>query len=562
MKKCYICGEKLTKDNTSSEHIIPNAIGGKLKSKELICKKCNSKLGDSMDNELAKQLEFFSNFLNIDRERGKPNDIIFTEKETNTEYRRKANGEFLPKNDLEIKKEIMDDGKIRFYISSTNKKTVLKKGEEISKKYEITNEDIENRLKYTKHNLNEMRISLTFGGEDIKLALYKIVINFFIYSGGDIKYIEHLINCLRQNNTDNTNGYSKQISTKNTDSIKENSIPHIIYVEGNSEEHTLYAYIEFFGTIQFLILLNNNYDGVDMKYTYCYDFISKSKIDISSFNLKLDYNKIKNNKYDIDLKISNDLFNRFKYLLDIKEIRELTSKLENDNLSSEEKYNLYVKIADGYSYLKLYKEAIEYYTYAININNLYGYTYYIRGSIYFLLEDDENCTNDYIKYLNLEMDINYNELIIIAHRFINLNKYKYAINCYVRAISIEEPTKEVYKEIAGLYTELGDFTNAYKYYECSLKLDNDYYDAHICRLLLFFKKYCNINNNADIKNWYNNIEFANELIKKLKNNRVNSTKHLNLAILDINKMLDIDYHNDLVQLKNILIELIEIVEKE
>lgn len=561
MKKCYICGEKLTKDNTSVEHIIPNAIGGKLKSKELICKKCNSKLGDSMDNELAKQLEFFSNHLNIDRERGKPNDIIFTEKETNMEYRRKANGEFLPKNDLEVKKEIMDDGKIRFYISSTNKKTVLKKVEEISKKYEITNEDIENRLKHTNHNLNEMYTPLTFGGKNIQLALYKIAINFFIYSGGDIKHIEHLINCLRQNNTDNTNGYSKQISTKNTDSIKENAIPHIIYVEGNSEEHTLYAYIEFFGTIQFLILLNNNYDGVNVKYIYYYDFISKNKIDIS-FDLALDYNKIINNQYAINFEIYLDLFNRFKYLLGIKAIRELTSKLDNNNLSSEEKYNLYVKIADGYSYLKLYKEAIEYYTYAININNLYGYTYYIRGSIYFLLEDNENCYNDYIRYLNLGMDINYNELIIIACRFVNLNKYKHAISCYIRAISIEEPTKEVYKEIAGLYTELGDFTNAYKYYECSLKLDNDYYDAHKCRLLLFFKKYCNINNNADIKNWYNNIEFANELIKKLKNNRVNSTKHLNLAILDINKMLDIDYHNDLVQLKNTLIELIEIVEKE
>ena len=39
MKECYICCEELTKDNDSVEHIIPNAIGGKLKSKELICKK-------------------------------------------------------------------------------------------------------------------------------------------------------------------------------------------------------------------------------------------------------------------------------------------------------------------------------------------------------------------------------------------------------------------------------------------------------------------------------------------------------------------------------------------
>ena len=35
---CYICGKELTKLNESEEHIIPNAIGGKLKSKKLICK--------------------------------------------------------------------------------------------------------------------------------------------------------------------------------------------------------------------------------------------------------------------------------------------------------------------------------------------------------------------------------------------------------------------------------------------------------------------------------------------------------------------------------------------
>lgn len=51
MEKYYICGEELKKKrNISVEHIILNAIGGKLKSKKLICKKCSSKLGYSRDN--------------------------------------------------------------------------------------------------------------------------------------------------------------------------------------------------------------------------------------------------------------------------------------------------------------------------------------------------------------------------------------------------------------------------------------------------------------------------------------------------------------------------------
>ena len=50
-------------------------------------------------------------------------------------------------------------------------------------------------------------------------------------------------------------------------------------------------------------------------------------------------------------------------MLNIKVIRELISQLENNILSYEERHKLNVKIADGYSYLKLYKEAIEYYTF-------------------------------------------------------------------------------------------------------------------------------------------------------------------------------------------------------
>ena len=557
MKKCYICGEELTKENASVEHIIPNAIGGKLKSKELICKKCNSKLGHSMDKELAEQLDFFSNFLNINRDRGKPNNIIFIEKETNMEYIRKANGDFLPKKDVEVKKEIMDNGKIRFHISSTNKKNILKKIKEISKKHNITNEYIENDLKYTKYNLNEMHTYLTFGGENIKLALYKIAINFFIYSGGDRKYIEHLIDCLLQNNINNTNGYSKQISIKNIDNIKENSIPHIIYIEGNSEENILYAYIEFFGTIQFLVLLNNNYNGVDIKYTYCYDFISKSEIDISSFNLELDYIKIINNQYDINLEISNDLLNRFTHLLNIKKIRELISKLENNNLSREEKYNIYIEIAGIYYKLKLHDKAIEYYTYAININSLYGYIYYIRGSIYFLLEDDKNCINDYIRYLNLITRISYDELMLLAKIFATIKKYKYAISCYIRAISINNNSKEIYKELADLYIELGDFTNAYKYYECSLKLDNNYYNAYTGRLTLFIKKYFNVSDRKDILKIYNNIVFANNLVNNLKDNSI----ELNIAISDIDNILSIKYDYNLLELKNDLLELLSIIEE-
>lgn len=45
MPHCYLCGVLLDKSNSSVEHIIPNALGGNLKSRQLLCKKCNSDIG-------------------------------------------------------------------------------------------------------------------------------------------------------------------------------------------------------------------------------------------------------------------------------------------------------------------------------------------------------------------------------------------------------------------------------------------------------------------------------------------------------------------------------------
>lgn len=52
MPKCYFCGTKLDKNNSSIEQIIPNAVGGKLKGR-FLSKSCNSSFGSSHDATIA-----------------------------------------------------------------------------------------------------------------------------------------------------------------------------------------------------------------------------------------------------------------------------------------------------------------------------------------------------------------------------------------------------------------------------------------------------------------------------------------------------------------------------
>lgn len=78
---CYICDEELTDTNNSDEHIILNAIGGHLHSKRLLCKKCNSKLGDTADAKLAEDLSFYTDMLKVKKVRKNPHKQIMLDDE-------------------------------------------------------------------------------------------------------------------------------------------------------------------------------------------------------------------------------------------------------------------------------------------------------------------------------------------------------------------------------------------------------------------------------------------------------------------------------------------------
>ena len=55
-KLCALCQTPLTKANRTKEHIIPNAIGGRKKVRNFICKRCNDETGEKWNSALTRQL--------------------------------------------------------------------------------------------------------------------------------------------------------------------------------------------------------------------------------------------------------------------------------------------------------------------------------------------------------------------------------------------------------------------------------------------------------------------------------------------------------------------------
>ena len=273
MTQCYKCQKDITLENQSEEHIFPNSCGGRLKSKDLLCKPCNESFGKDEDATFASQVNPLMNLLSIKRERGKTQSVPFRGLVSGQEF-------ILPNSgDIELKKPTIEEGKVNsegkipvhvVCRTTTEARCIMRKYPEI---------DVERELASairTRHTLGETaRFDMPFGGGAFFKAIVKIAINFFIYKGGERKYIERALHFF--DNTDD-NIIALYYPSNNIYTPSENEISHLIRVVGNPAEKILYAYIELFNVLCFMVRLSDNYEGEFTDNTYIYDLLMNQEI--------------------------------------------------------------------------------------------------------------------------------------------------------------------------------------------------------------------------------------------------------------------------------------------
>lgn len=69
-KYCIVTGDEITPENDSKAHVIPSALGGRLKPLGILSKKGNGLLGDKIDLPLIVAFQTLMNRLNASRDRG------------------------------------------------------------------------------------------------------------------------------------------------------------------------------------------------------------------------------------------------------------------------------------------------------------------------------------------------------------------------------------------------------------------------------------------------------------------------------------------------------------
>lgn len=331
---CYVCGKRITMKNKSEEHIILNAVGGKLKSKELICKECNSKIGNQIDSELAKQLNFFANLLNIKRDRGIPQDVVGVVKKTGEKYSIKPGGK--PSlNKPSIIKTSTETGE---YIDITARNETELKSMLKGLKNKYPNFDTDKALiskRKEEFRLKEpISVQQKIGGELVFRAICKAAINFYIHVGGKRECISHLIPYITGNEPKSIVWFCYE---EDIYSLDKEECNHIIHLIGNPEEQILYCYIDYFNAHKYIVLLNDNYSGDIINKSYCYDLINQKEVN-KKININYSRSEICNIvssklfNYSMITESHNQFMEKFMKKNQTDIIRDATEKAMNNSL--------------------------------------------------------------------------------------------------------------------------------------------------------------------------------------------------------------------------------------
>jgi len=280
MATCYLCNTELSGINESKEHIFLNAIGGRLGTKTILCRECNSSFGEKPDAELAKQLNFVSNMLNIRRERGTPPDIKGTLKSTGEQYLVSSEGKpALAKPSFEKTVE----GEKTVYQIKVRSHDELRKTMEGLKRHhpDINVDEIVNTAKMQTEPLPEMlHFHLVIGGGLALRSICKTAVNFYLFKGGEVKHIAHVIPYLKEEtNLEIVNQYldDSTIETEPT-----SVVAHSVFIIGDPKERILYSYIEFFSAFSFIVRLSSEYDGPAIRESYSYDVLNEVEMPIGT----------------------------------------------------------------------------------------------------------------------------------------------------------------------------------------------------------------------------------------------------------------------------------------
>lgn len=263
---CTLCLEKITNKNRSKEHLFPNAIGGRRKIPDFICRSCNKYSGSQWDQSLTDQLNIFSVFFGISRERGSPPPET-VETTTGEKLLFHSNGGFSPTKPTYTENKTEQGTQIQIKARTHREARDMLSG--LKRKY--PNIEPEELLKTAKKNFHyvkdRIRFQPQFGGEDSSRSIIKTVVAFAHNIGLEPKYYKSVIAYLRSESVpppDFNYYYGRDLLIE-----RPKGIPlHCVSLSGDPKTGLLLAYIEYFGIFRIVVRLSTQYSDTAINRSY------------------------------------------------------------------------------------------------------------------------------------------------------------------------------------------------------------------------------------------------------------------------------------------------------
>jgi len=276
---CIICGDPITQKTDSREHVITNAIGGRLKTRGFICKKCNNKMGHTWDDTLAEQLNLLCLFFGVVRQRGKsPSHPIQTT--TGEKYLLQPGGALKPHKPT-VKKTEREGGRTEFQITARTSEEARKILKGIKRNYPTL--DIEETLRGAKDTTSYptglLNFSNQLGGELAGRSIVKTAAAYAHNVGLSVNGFPAALRYLSDPAAEACFGYYYE-----TDLVTNRppGVPiHCVAVSGNPDSRLLLAYVEFFAVHRMVICLSDQYAGTAIDQAYAIDPTTGKEVGVS-----------------------------------------------------------------------------------------------------------------------------------------------------------------------------------------------------------------------------------------------------------------------------------------
>jgi len=268
--KCIFCDNSLAKENEPEEHIIPENIGGKLKSRTIVCSKCNNKFGREIDQILLEKFLVIDTYLGLKKKRKRTKKLKGTYK-----------GELYILPQLGPPEIVPQKTGIKLIFSSEEsaKRYLKRYGKRLERVGGFI--DVEKMIKGAeriKYDFGKPIIITAEGDSDkIWRCCAKIIYEFLFLIDRTYKPSTRKISDMVLGKLD-IKDYPICLGNVHYTPIDRDSdhLYHSIIIEGREKDNLFIGYLEIYGALYILLILDEVYKGADFLRGYSHDLMENT----------------------------------------------------------------------------------------------------------------------------------------------------------------------------------------------------------------------------------------------------------------------------------------------